>query len=180
MSTTQRWTLVCLAGQLIVTGAPSPVCAQGDSGIRIRVTTDVPKQKPWVGTLISAGSDSVRLRPREGGVISVPSASIIRVERSRGRRNDAGKGAVVGAIILGGTGLLLGIAASSDEDSFIEIGAEEVVGVTAVFAAVGAGLGALMGSGSHREQWEPVTLPRPPGHSIRGTPGALARLVIRF
>lgn len=177
MSTAQRPTIAWLTAQLVLTGGALPASAQVDTVVRVRITTNVPKQKPWVGNLISAGSDSVRLRPQEGGVVSVPSASVVRVEQSRGRRSNSGKGAVIGAIIGGGTGLILGIAASSEEGSFYEVGAGEVVGGMAVLAAVGAGLGALIGSGSHRERWEPITLPEPAGGD--GT-GPSARFVIRF
>jgi hypothetical protein len=179
MSTTRRWFLACLVAQPIMIGKFSPVYAQADSGVRIRVTTDIPRQKPWVGTLISAGSDSVRIRPKEGGVVSVPSASIVRVEQSRGRRSNSGKGAVTGAIIGGGIGLILGIAASSEEADYVEIGPGGVVAATALFAAGGTGLGALIGSGSHRERWEPITLPRP-DHSVGDSTGPSVQLVIRF
>jgi hypothetical protein len=179
MSTTQRWLLVCLAAQPIMTAEVSPVCAQADSAIRIRVTTDVHKQQWLVGTLVSAGRDSVRLQSEEGGVVSVRSASIVRVEQSRGRRNEAGRGALLGTIIGGGTGFILGLVASTENESYVEIGPEEVVAATALFAVVGAGLGALIGFGSNREYWEPITLPTP-DHPAEGPTGPRVWLAVRF
>lgn len=59
----------------------------------------------------------------------------------------------------GGTGLLLGVLASTEEGSFYQIGADDVVVAALVLGAVGAGVGALIGAVSHREEWEEV--PRP-------------------
>ena len=57
--------------------------------------------------------------------------------------------------------LLLGIAASSEDDEFVEITPEDVLVVTLLLGATGAGVGALIGSASHGERWEQLALPSP-------------------
>jgi hypothetical protein len=66
-----------------------------------------------------------------------------------------------------------------EEDSFYEVGADEVIVAMAFLAAAGAGIGALVGAVTPRDQWEPLTLPgQVKRESSAGT--TLARFVIRF
>ena len=157
--------LISLLSALIQVSATQPplvqqTTAQADSGSRVRITVDKPSKRSYVGTLISADADSLRFTTDTGGVVAIPTASIARLERSRGRRSNAGRGAVIGGVIGGATGLILGIAASADESSWFEVGPEEIAVVTAFMGATFAGLGALIGAATKRERWEPVAVPR--------------------
>jgi len=63
-----------------------------------------------------------------------------------------------GSLVGGGFGLFLGIAASTDNSGWWEVGVEDVAVVTAIVGATGAGIGALIGAASKRDRWEPVPL----------------------
>jgi hypothetical protein len=124
------------------------------------VTIDERPQRPWVGTLLSADADSVRLTSSKNGqTVAVPTISVVRLERSRDRRSNAGRGALIGGLAGAGAALLLGIIASSGDDSGYEIGSDEFAAGTALFSATCAALGSLIGAASHRERWESIPLP---------------------
>jgi hypothetical protein len=127
-------------------------------GSRIRITVDKPSKHFLLGTLVSADSDSLRFTSSDTSITAISIASVSRLERSRGRRSNVGPGALIGGVIAGAAGLILGIASWGDEDSYLKVGPEEVVAVTAVLGAGGAGLGALIGATSKSERWEPVII----------------------
>jgi hypothetical protein len=182
MSTTPGHLISVLLAQLLLLANAPLVQSQADSGLRVRITTSASRQPIWVGTLISADQDSVKLvSAKDRQLVALPIARIVRAERSRGRRSNAGRGATIGAVVGGGTGLILGLLASGEgeEDSFYEVGADEVIVAMAFLAAAGAGIGALVGAVTPRDQWEPLTLPgQVKRESSAGT--TLARFVIRF
>jgi hypothetical protein len=180
MSTAPGHLISVLLAQLLLLATAPPVHSQADSGLRVRITTSASRQPIWVGTLISADQDSVKLvSAKDRQLVALPIARIVRAERSRGRRSNAGRGATIGAFVGGGTGLILGLLASGEEDSFYEVGADEVIVAMAFLAAAGAGIGALVGAVTPRDQWEPLTLP---GQVNRESSAGstLARFVIRF
>ena len=133
-----------------------PVLAQLDAGSRIRVTT---ARHARVGTLVSLDNDSLRYTPsKDTAVTAIPVASVLRLERSAGKRPATGRGAKIGALAGGGFGLFLGIAASTDNSGWWEVGAEDIAAATAFVGVVGAGIGALIGAASKQDRWEPVPL----------------------
>jgi hypothetical protein len=147
---------------------------QADSGVRVRVTKVNPKQR-IIGTLVSLTADSLRIASaKDSQLVAFPTASVVQLERSVGRQAQTGHGAVVGGVALGATGLLLGLLASTESDSWIEIGPEEVAGVTALFGAAGALLGAIIGSMSQTDRWEPM----PAGVEVRATESRRHRLKV--
>lgn len=107
-------------------------------GARIRVTTDSGSPRARIGTLTSLDADSLRFR-----------------------------GAKDTSLVGAGTGLLLGVLASSEEDGFYDVGGEEIFAASALLGAAGAGVGALIGSASHRDRWEAVPLPGGAGRARR-------------
>ena len=109
----------------------------------------------------------------------VPTRSVVRFERSRGLKTATGHGAAIGALVGGLTGLLLGVAASTEDNSWIEIGGEEVAAGVVVLGLLGAGVGALAGSVSHRERWEPAPIPGRPAAHLRRVPRRIL-LALRF
>jgi hypothetical protein len=133
--------------------------AQVATGARVRVTTMPATRGRRIGSLVSLDRDTLRWsRWDTSSVIAVPIASVARLERSTGRRSNAGRGAMIGGLIGAGLGLFVGVAASTDDTGFFEVGAEDVAAVTAILGAGGAGVGALVGSLSSRDRWEPVGL----------------------
>jgi hypothetical protein len=153
-----------LTGLLQVSATQAPLTRQptveADSGSRVRITVDKPSKRSHVGTLVSADADSLRFTTDISGVVAIPTASVTRFERSRGRRSNAGRGAVILGAIGGAAGLILGIGAAADNSSWgIEIGPEGVALATLLMGATGAGLGALIGAASKGERWEPLAIP---------------------
>ncbi len=161
------WSVICLLLDMLLTGSPPLALSQAPvlltAGSRVRLKTVDPSTK-WVqGDLVRLSEDSLHIVPAGGAdSLAFATGAIDRLEVSRGRRSNAGKGALLGLAIGAGAGLALGVAASAEECSGIgctEVGPGEVVAVMAFFGATGAGLGALIGAASHSERWEQV--PRP-------------------
>ena len=155
--------LNAIVASLVVSGASMwgahPAWAQADAGSRIRITTAHGSHR---GTLVSLDGDSLRYtRSGTARVTALPLASVVRLERSAGKRSAAGRGALIGGLLGGGFGLFLGIAASTDNSGWWEVGPEDIAAVTAVVGATGAGIGALIGAASKRDRWE--TVPLSPG-----------------
>ena len=65
---------------------------------------------------------------------------------------------MIGGLIGAGIGLFFGIAASTDNSGWLDVGVGEIAAITAIVGAGGAGVGALIGSLSKRDRWEPVPL----------------------
>ena len=152
-----RGITLALTGYLVASllGA-HPALAQLQAGSRIRVTSD---RGSRVGTLVSLETDSLRYTTSDtASVTALPLASVLKLERSVGKRSNAGRGATIGGVVGGGLGLGLGLIASADDDEFYDVGPEDVAVVTLFLGAVGAGVGALIGSGSKRDRWETVPL----------------------
>jgi hypothetical protein len=148
--------LVVVATLLL--GTAHLIQSQTEPGARVRVTTN--NQKKMVGTLMSADADSVRLiSSKNRRVVSVPTASIVRLEKSGGRRSNFGGGALIGGLVGGGVGLLLGVLASTDNSGWWEVGGEEIAAGTAVLGLAGAGLGTIIGGVSHKDKWERLPTP---------------------
>jgi hypothetical protein len=156
------------------------LAAQVEAGSRVRVTTTPSSPGRRIGNLVSLDRDTLRWSRRDtASVITVPITSVARLERSTGRRSNTGRGALIGGLIGAGFGLFLGIAASTDNSGWWEVGAEDVAAVTAIVGAGGAGVGAIIGSLSKRDRWEPVLLtPRVAG-KLR-PPRRITGLTLRF
>ena len=148
--------------QVSATQAPltRPPTVEADSGSRVRITVNKPSKHSYVGTLVSADADSLRFTTDTSGIVAIPIGSVTRFERSRGRRSNAGRGAVIGGLSVGAAVLILGIGASAESSGWgPDIGAEDVALGTLIMGAAGAGLGALIGAASKGERWEPLTVP---------------------
>jgi hypothetical protein len=154
--------------------------AQVEAGSRVRVTTTPAKPGRRIGSLVSLDADTLRYsRWDTTSVIALPLASVTRLERSTGRRSNTVRGATIGGLIGAGFGLFLGIAASTDNSGWWEVGVDDVAVVTAILGAGGAGAGALIGSLSKRDRWEPVPLtPRLAGKPR--VPRNITGLTLRF
>jgi hypothetical protein len=163
MKISQRTASMLLAVTMLLVGTVRCIHGQAEPGTRIRVATNMPSHQRFVGELISSDSDSVRLTSaRDGRVVAVANASIVRLEKSRGWHPNAGGGALIGGLIGGGLGLALGVIASTDDSGWYDVGGAEIAAGTTVLGLAGAGLGALLGAVSHKEKWEQVPSPAAP------------------
>ena len=163
MKTSQGTASMLLAVAIFLVGTAPCTHGQSEPGTRIRVATNMPSHRRFVGSLISADADSVRLTSSsDGKVVAVANASIVRLEKSRGRHSNPGGGALIGGLIGGGLGLALGVIASTDDSGWYQVGGAEIAAGTAVLGLAGAGLGALVGAASHKEKWEPLPSPAAP------------------
>jgi len=146
-------TALCVSPLLALASQARPAIAPGD---RVRITT-----ADWelVGTLVTQGDDSLRLQVTgEVTPVSVARSAIKRLEIARSHSNtgtDALIGLGAGALV-GGT---LGAVAGSDlagECPGNDCGAAPAVFGGLLMGALGAGVGAVIGSLSHSEQWDSV------------------------
>ena len=154
--------------------------AQVEAGSRVRVTVAPPSPGRRIGRLVSLDSDSLRYsRWNTTSVTALPLASVARLEQSTERHSNTGRGAMIGGLIGGGFGLFLGIAASTDNSGWLDVGVGEIAAITAIVGAGGAGVGALIGSLSKRDRWEPVPL-TPPGAGKLRLRRNITGLTLRF
>jgi len=129
-------------------------------GIRVRIHRA--HYAPLVGNLVSLGPDSLVVAVAPADTAFVARQSITQVEIFQGRKSNAGKGAKTGLLIGGLGGALLGAmaAAAQDESDFLYVPPGQLVlGGAIGWGALGAGIGALIGSGSHTDRWQPTVLP---------------------
>lgn len=156
---------------LAITCLAAPVPAQrNDSlqvGVRYRVTLPEFAGRPgpqfrqsrWLtGELVGRHADSLVLRPHPTtGTVSVPLASVDRLERSRGvsRATSAFEGAVGGAL----AGALFGAIAYGIDSRDSEFNSRwEAIGTSAAFTA---GVGLVVGLLFPSERWKRVDTPTP-------------------
>jgi protein involved in polysaccharide export with SLBB domain len=135
-------------------------------GDRVRVS--VPDERA-VGIVTSIRADSLVLNveSREAP-LALAFASLTKLEVSRGQKAQTGQGALIGMGVGAAVGAILAVSicsdgnctesTSSDDQSGLALAAAVVLGVGAV--ALGAGIGALIGSNSKIERWETIPLSR--------------------
>ncbi len=130
-------------------------------GDRVRITApDVfPIVDPVTVVAVEADTLVVQHDPRTW---RVPRRAITRLEVSLGRKSNAGRGAKIGALVLGIPGVITGLAIS--EICIVmctQLSSGERVQLAALLGAIGAGTGALIGavigSAIRPERW--VDLP---------------------
>lgn len=129
------------------------------TGARVRISAPGNAEGRITGTVVSAGADTLVIRPDAGGSLAVPLSSSLRIEASLGRRTKASKGAAYGFLL--GT-LAMGIPFAA-ADPFVGegVGMGEYIGLGAVYAGVPCALiGALIGRSISSEQWHSVPVDR--------------------
>jgi hypothetical protein len=150
--------LVLLA---LTIGIPGQAFAEGLApGTRVRVTLIERQDAPLVGTLLALPPAALEIRVEpDSSARTILRPDIARLEVSGGMRSRAARGAVRGAIIVGGLGALGGfilgsmIRVEDSPETFAGIGAAGGV-------LLGAGLGAITTEGRY-ERWRRVPLPDP-------------------
>jgi hypothetical protein len=93
--------------------------------------------------------------------VAVPLTSLTSLQVSRGKRSLAGPGALVGMVTGGVAGVSLALSACKDD--FCQSNGEDKTVVVALVlgvggAALGAGVGALLGAFKKVDRWEEVPL----------------------
>lgn len=147
--------LIAFADPAFARTTPAPPKA----GSRVRVTLIERDQGPVVGNLLETSPEGLVLAVGPDSTSRrIVHLDIARLEVSRGMKSNAGKGAIVGAVVLGlgggAYGAYLGHLSESDTDRHLVLPIALLVGGGC--ALVGAGLGALIGSGSKHENWDRV------------------------
>jgi hypothetical protein len=130
------------------------------AGSRVQVHLADPKPRLVRGSLVGAEADSVRLLSENGrDTLAFSTAELSQIDTTAGRRARTGKGALLGAGIGAGAGLALAVAATIEGCSGFctDPSVGEIAAVSLIFAGVGAGVGALIGSATHTDRWVPVS-----------------------
>jgi len=151
---------------LIIIGLAFPLTAvaQQDStglvpGRRVRVHQH--KKQALVGSFVSLDSAGIRFVTAGTDTALVPRAYVTAVDISMGTKSKAGAYALRGFIYGAVGGVIIGVAASSsDNGEFLDYGAGTwAAGSGLFFGALGAGVGALIGSGKRTDKWDPMAWP---------------------
>jgi hypothetical protein len=144
-------------------GHATPLAAQAD-GTPIRLQTAGTPGKWITGRAAGITSDSIGIVPdTSADTLRYARTDLHRLEASVGRKSNAGRGALIGAVVLGGFGVAFGAyGASICGDCDNNATGTFVAGFGLAGAAVGAGIGAAIGSGKHHEQWRVVEISPPP------------------
>ncbi len=155
---------------------PANLAAQegtiGGESARVRISATELGEGVFEGEIVARSSDTLTVsywEPvfRKWEVAALPVSSISSLEVDRGSKSNAGKGALLGALIGGGFGLASGIAAASydcnadpwDWDGCWYWGEAGIIPISTItFGLVGAGVGALIGTLSRADRWEPIHL----------------------
>jgi hypothetical protein len=148
-------TVTSAAAVLSTLIAAGPLAAQAD-GTPVRVQTREDQGRWITGRAVGITADSIGIarmlgpvRKRSNDTVYVARNDLVRMQVSRGRKNNVVRGAIGGAAV----GLVLGVAAAvGSEGSMVEFGGGAVAGLTVGLG----GLGALFGALSHHEIWEEV------------------------
>ena len=157
-----------LRAQLLVPGERVRLVAHGDPVGQVARVARLRGDTLWLDVPAARGT-------RPDTTFAIPLVDVRRLERSVGERRHVGRNAWLGAAVGSAVGVVAGLAVGAEDG----VAAEAAVGLGMMFAAPGAGVGALTGM-RRTEGWEPVSLAvRPPAY--RGpTPSDVFRLKPRL
>jgi hypothetical protein len=162
---------VTLATALAFTVLPSLALSQGGTidalslqgGVRARIFGPTTYPKYELITVASARPDSLRYSLDRGlDTTSIAWQQISKMDVSKGRHRNIGRGAGIGLLVGAIAGAMLGSNAPGDEFRGIKRTLQGVLG-----GALGGLGGAAIGSAWRSENWMPVSLPRTPVASNR-------------
>ena len=144
-----------LVAALLLLACATVVHADVAPGQRVRVTLLARPQAPVVGTVLAYRPESLALAAEPDSAESTFAlVDVAKLETSAGVHGNAGKGAVIGALVGGiGAGLLGALFANAVKEG----DADAIPIVLGVGGAIGGALiGAGIGEGSKHEKWEQV------------------------
>jgi len=161
---------VCLPGEATGQSVMPHASMALAPGARMRVT--LPGTEPFVGTLLLATNDSVRIDLASGSAITLPTSRLTRLELSAGVQRHGWKGAGIGLLSGAAVGGVIGFAtyrrSSCVPNALAQIFCDlidrtsrevTVAGDAALAGTAGALVGALIGRVGH-ETWIPVSVAR--------------------
>ena len=134
--------------------AGSPV-ATGD---RVRVILIAYEPAPVTGRLLELRPDAILLSTEPDSTPrTIPRAAIAQFEVHRGTGTNAGRGAVIGALIVAIPAAFLGMigAGMTEEPGGLSM-AQGALVAGGAGAVLGAGIGALVGKSEKHDRWEKV------------------------
>ena len=140
--------------------------APGDT---VRVTAPSMDMDGSVGTVAALETDTLTVQVEDrADALYVPLADVTKLEVRRGRKSNAGKGALIGLGVGAVVGVALGFAACAGESGGAlcnsDTGEDTSVALAALLGAYGAvlgtGIGALIGLAARTDRWETVPLDR--------------------
>ncbi len=131
--------------------ASSAPLAEGD---RVRVRASGAADRAIVGRLLRADQGALAVTRDDGSVVDVPRSAIQALETLRGRRSQANKGAAIGAGA--GAGVVLAQTAAEGGCDPDRGGCAVNVAAGLVYAALGALVGAGIGSMVRTDRWVKV------------------------
>ena len=160
-----------IATVLIVSVLTTPISllAQRDTlvlepGMRIRVRAPTIEPDKFVATVTGVHGDTLELYAEVGrgdverSMLEVPLSAVTRLGVSQGKHPNLGKGALTGGLVGAAIGLAVGISATGEEAGIYELGASEVLQLTAGLGAIGAGVGMIFAVLLPGERWEEIPL----------------------
>lgn len=149
---TGRGATITLLVILMAIIGPPPAQGQGvesvREGARVRLAADGERM---TGTLVERGRDTLWVGfDHADAVRAVPLAGVQRLEVSRERRSNAGRGALAGFVV----GAIPGVVSGATCDCGNRGTAVLLLG--AFTGGIGAAIGAVLGATSHHDVWEVV------------------------
>ena len=172
-------TSVLTACALVLTGGPRAAAEQPEGvapGDRVRVAAPQLWREPVVGRLLDVGPETLSLElPGGNGPEAIPRSAVTRLEVSRGRKSQAGRGALVGLAIGGAATMLLTFG---DYSSDVH-GDPNLLAIGAALAGGGAAVGGAIGWAIKTDQWEDVTQ-RPVQVGVSPIPGGGLGFAVRL
>ena len=168
---------------VLVFAAPAYLAAQDPvvaPGSRVRVYAPSINAEQFVGTVVSSKADALTLdaeiwwdgawKPR----LDIAYSDMRSLELSQGRHSNAGKGALFGGLIGVGAVAAAALYGGGSWDGEVWARAALVVGV-------GTGIGAVIGSLSHEEDWQAVPIDSPRiGQSPVSVDGVAVSVLLRL
>jgi len=133
-------------------------------GDRVRIKALSVSWRPLAGSIVTLNADSLILKlDKEDIPLAIPHASVTKLEVSRGKERNAGKGAGIGLLIGAGVGALAGISAGDDCSSgqfLCFSGPQKALILGVEGGGIGFLSGAFIGFFILTNRWEEVPLDR--------------------
>ena len=141
-------------------------------GTRVRIKAPSISKLPLVGTVVPAGADTLKVRLKWHAIpLAIPLASVTRLDVSIGQKRNAGKGALIGLLVGGVTGVWVWAvygekSASPSSGNFFSGGSWDyqfsctIGGCAASLGGLGLVVGSVLGGILKTEKWQPVPLER--------------------